>query len=263
MGAWGGLVMFDYNKYSKVIIPAFYEGLSNPIIKKEIELLNYKNRNYHPVPSFKGIENVMNTFDSSFKKTSLTKKFIYFENKIVLNPKNFNYQKESYWSYENLVDLFEYVITRYCFLYTANFGLTTGILDSFIKSKDSASQELICRLSTNANFWQHSGGGWSEGIHGWLDVDETKLMSLAIDKIELHPNRESNEEWQTKIKTFKTIIREAAKRKMGILWGADLHVLYSIKWQNVKNGSIVKITDDIKNHLHLPTDGVGEVANFE
>lgn len=262
MGAWGGLAIFDYDKFLLEIIPALKIGADHPLVKIEIDKINYHDRNLHRSPKFEGLESVIDSFDNKLIKTSIGKNFVFFEGVIIEEPQNFDYKNSMYWDYWDLVRLFELIVTRNCIEHITNFGLRNSCLNYFADTEDVMGKELINLLSTKGNYWRHSSGGWSEGIHGWLDKEETELFSLAVDKIKPQKDYLDDERLPKKIDALKMMVKEAARLNKGIIWGADLDILHSINWRNKELGSIVKITDEVKNCLSSIEEAEGETVIF-
>jgi len=99
MGAWGGFAIFDYDKFVSEIIPALKTGADHPLVKIEIDKINYHDRNLHRSPKFKGLESVIETFDDKLSTTAIGKKFVFFDGTIIKEPQNFNYKNLTYWDY--------------------------------------------------------------------------------------------------------------------------------------------------------------------
>lgn len=263
MGAWGGLAIFNYDKFLTEIIPALKSGEDHPLVKSEIEKINSQDRNLSRSPKFQNLETIINTFNDELNITSIGNEFVFSEGKIIEKIENFDFQNSNYWDYWDLVRLVELIITRNCIEYVTNFGLKNNCLNLFSEIKDNVGMELINVLSTKGNYWRHSGGGWSEGIHGWLDKEETKLFSLVVDEIKPQKDYLDDERLPLRLNSLKLMIKEAARLDKGVIWGADLKILYSINWRNKNIGSIVKITNDVTNCLNSIKEVNGEVAIFK
>lgn len=72
-------------------------------------------------------------------------------------------------------------------------------------------------LSDRKLFWTHSGGGWKEGIRGWITNEDVELLILDLPSLKINDDL-TTKEFDEFIKFLK-ILKLSNK---GILCGADL-----------------------------------------
>ena len=143
MGAWGGLVIFDYNKFIFEIIPAMRIGPKHPLVKMEVDRINYEDRNLGRSPQFQGLESIIARFDDELSVTSIGKEFVFAEGSMIKEPQTLGYYNKMYWDYWDFVRLFELLLTRNCIEYVTNFGLRNNCLNNFTEIENDAILFLI------------------------------------------------------------------------------------------------------------------------
>jgi hypothetical protein len=100
-------------------------------------------------------------------------------------------------------------------------------------AQDALTHELLELLNSRSRYWAHGTGGYGEGIHGWLDRDETALLAdglapAALDALLAHWSGDSvAAEWHARcISRFAGALGEAVTSDHGVLWGRDLPIFY-------------------------------------
>lgn len=226
MGFSVNVIAFDFDKFKRQIIPAFKEGESNRLIKNEIEFLikdsevclppNESNEAFKH--SFNGLKVVMETFDDMLMNSKLGRNFAVSNGQIEYIDNCFFLPDRKHWGYEALCILFEYITIKHCSKYHICLGRQYN-LEGFIPSTNKS---LLTKLDNGCNYFQHGGGGFGEGITGWLDESETISLFDSIREIEF----KSSEGYlsEIRIEEFIKLTELAVNENLGILTGRDLSI---------------------------------------
>jgi hypothetical protein len=206
MGYWMGLCVFDYSTFTQTVIPALRVGETHPLVQRTIELLNASNLHfsfgspYSPL-RFQGLEKVVAACDPNMLSCSLGNDFHVYKGAIV--EKNLIVKGDEYWSHEDFVDLFKWIVSRHVITHFYVFGKQPYDLDFFFCQDRTNSIEsdresidpnramipqqlgfpLIPPLLLDSlNGWRENYGYWQsdEGICGWLNPEETELLLFSI-----------------------------------------------------------------------------------
>jgi hypothetical protein len=169
---------------------------------------------------------------------------------VVSASRSQNYLCTDRWGYEDVVDLFERVLTCYTITHYTILGLAFTAVWQLFPSElglDEQTHRLIEMLDDGCEYWAAGTGGYGEGIRGWLDPNETEQLLLALaafasskdapsgsDEPRIEPLflycGESEEEYarhSRRLRQFMTILQQACTLGQGVLWGRDLRLFYS------------------------------------
>lgn len=80
---------------------------------------------------------------------------------------------------------------------------------------DPGLTELLELLDRRGRVWTHGSGGFLEGVHGWLDPEETELLALHLEGLRT-----------SELVAVRRFAQNAAQAHQGVLWGADLDIFY-------------------------------------
>jgi hypothetical protein len=245
MGVWTGLCIFDYAAFTKTVIPALQAGETHPIVRHAIDLINIDNvLDSDPTRQFQGLQQVVSACDPKMISCSLDKGFHVCNGEIV--KKEDITKDDDHWSYEDFVELFETLVTRHAITRYYVFGRYPNNFDELFcnyvssdRNLDPTLWTLLDLLDKNYSYWAHGGGGYGEGIRGWLDPEETKLLLGTLDDFSVRyrdtylPSSSTSEQFPEeyerrwlKINIFKNIVQIAVELKQGLLWGKDLNLFY-------------------------------------
>lgn len=138
------------------------------------------------------------------------------------------------WGYEHLADLVEILLVGETVTAFTVMGLRiryTG--DLFPKDGESPrAVELLARLDFRAAYWTAGGGGFSEGLSGWLDATETRVLAEILSKPTGRPPEKADEilygeaHLQRCRRQFWAVLARTVEEGTGLLWGRDLRLYY-------------------------------------
>jgi hypothetical protein len=248
MGAWGGLCIFNYSTYTQVVMPAFQSGELHPVIQ---ETLRLKQRQHpqRPGHAFRGLAHLVAACDPLMTTCDLGRTFSVCDG-VVSTFRSPNHSCTDRWGYEEVADLFERVLTRYTITHYTILGLAFAAVRQLFPPEvglDEDTHRLIELLDNRCEYWAAGTGGYGEGIHGWLDPNETGDLWLGLaafasskgapserDLPRIEPLfvycGESEEEYaqhMRRIKQFMMLLQQARMLGQGVLWGRDLRLFYS------------------------------------
>jgi hypothetical protein len=249
MGFSVKVIAFDFDKFKSQIIPAFKEGESNSLIKKEVEFL-IKDSEIGLLPNepneafkhfFNGLKDVMETFDDMLINSKLGRKFAVLNGQIEYIDNYYCLPSSKHWGYEALCILFEYITIKHCSKYYINLGKQYSLKD-FIPNNDFS---ILSKLDSGCNYFQHGNGGFGEGITGWLDTYETISLFNSIKEFDLNLPKKNLTE--VRIEEFIKLAEIAVNENLGILTGRDLAL-------SVPNRpGILKL--ELNNHISVNFNG--------
>src|SRR5262245_47982897 len=121
MGAWGGLCIFDYSRYTQVVLPAFHYGEHHPVIEQTITL-EQRHHPQHPGRAFGGLAHLVAACDPLMTTCDLGRVFSVCDGVVSTSPSQ-NSPCTDRWGYEDVADLFERVLTRYTITHYTILGL--------------------------------------------------------------------------------------------------------------------------------------------
>lgn len=247
MGAWGGLCVFGYDRYTQEVVPAFQSGEQHPLIQNTLAL-KQRAQPHHPVSAFQGLAQLSAACDPLLMTCSLGRTFYVCDGSLTTTPQSVQSCIDC-WGYEDVADLFERVLTRYTITHYTNLGLAfTAVWQLFPPELelDDVTRSLIDALDDRCHYWAPGTGGYGEGIRGWLDPEETELLALGLtafsspaqatpgDPARIQPlfeacnNSETEyERHRARITQVMTILERARAGRHGVLWGRDLRLVYN------------------------------------
>jgi hypothetical protein len=248
MGAWGGLCIFDYSRFTQAVLPAFQSGELHPFIQQTL-LLKQHEHPQHPGSAFRGLADLVAACDSMMTTCSLGRAFAVCDGVFTVSRPQ-NQPCADRWDYEDVAALFERVLTRYTVTHYTILGLAfTAVRQLFPVELDldDRTQTLIDLLDNRCQYWAAGIGGYGEGIRGWLDPNETEQLLLGLaafassmdaqsgsDPPPIQPLfehcGESTPEYAThlrRITQFMMILQQACACGHGVLWGRDLRLFYT------------------------------------
>jgi hypothetical protein len=248
MGAWGGLCVFDYSRYTQAVVPAFQTGELHPFIQQTLRLKQHHHPQ-HPGSAFGGLAHLVAACDPMMSTCSLGRTF-YVCDGVFSTSRSQHQPCSDRWGYEEVADLFERVLTRYTITHYTILGLSFTAVRQLFPSElglDDHTQTLIELLDNRCEYWAAGTGGYGEGVRGWLDPNETERLLLGLaavasptdallgsDRLHIQPLfvycGESKEEYarhMRRLRQFMTILQQARVLGHGVLWGRDLRLFYS------------------------------------
>lgn len=244
MGAWGGLCIFDYTRYTRVVVPAFQQGERTPTIQN---LLQQRKRPHQRSCSFRGLAQLAAACDPLMTTCSLDRNFMVCDG--VLSDRPNNQPCAERWGYEEAADLFESMLTRHTISHYTILGLAFSAVRQLFPPEltlDQRTQELLELLEQRCHYWAAGTGGYGEGPRGWLDPAEAvgllhglggyaphTLASTDEDLPQIQPLYEYCGESAAdyarhmgRIRQFIALLRRARDLGQGVLWGRDLQLFY-------------------------------------
>jgi hypothetical protein len=248
MGAWGGLCVFDYSRFTQAILPAFHSGELHPLI---LQTLILKQHEYPQLPSsaFRGLADLVAACDPTMTTCSLGRAFYVCDGRF-MESRPQKQRCADQWGYEDAADLFERVLTRYTITHYTNLGLAFTAVRQIFPAElnlDDRTQTLIDLLDNRCQYWAAGTGGYGEGIRGWLEPNEAECLLLGLAafatfkgaqsgsdpphiQLLLEYCGDSTEEYtqhMRRITQFMTILEQARACGHGVLWARDLRLFYS------------------------------------
>lgn len=161
----------------------------------------------------------MELFTPDLRSCKFDKRFAADEESIYYTNELYERPNERCWTYEDLPDLFEGLVLRYCAKYQVSLGRIYR-LDLVMRCSKSNIQSILNRLSDNSFVWNHGSGGFQEGFYGWINTNESNILLKNINNIELiENNSRANQEL---INSFEGILEVCVREKLGLLFGNDL-----------------------------------------
>lgn len=236
MGYWSGLAAFDYNVFDKVIVPAMLQGEYNPIVQDTFRMLQRAGKT--KVKTLEGLEETLRYFSPDLMETSLARDEIIRYSKLE-SEQNVLVKPEVLWTFEDISLLFEMLITRYCIRYFTHFGLSLPFFNAFVQSDSPETQQVISELGRNAFLWRHNDGGFGEGIHGIISAKQAQLLSGHLQMNSTWAEDDHAAHFAARFEQVQSFIEMAASKKLGLIWGRDLNIFYSVNWQNSRLGTPV------------------------
>jgi hypothetical protein len=247
MGAWGGLCVFDYSRYTQAVVPAFQTGELHPLIQQAL-LLKQHHHPQHPGSAFRGLAQLTAACDPLMTSCSLGRAFWVCDG-VVSTSRSQHQPCSDRWGYEEVADLFERVLTRSSITHYTILGLAFTAVRQLFPSElglDERTHTLIELLDNRCEYWAAGTGGYGEGMRGWLDPNETERLLLGVAAIvpptdalvERERPRiqplfvycdESAEEYARhlrRLRQFLTLLHQARAEGHGVLWGRDLGLFY-------------------------------------
>jgi hypothetical protein len=233
MGAWGGLCCFDHIAFRAQVPPAFAAGEVHPLILQtlaRVRLAAPRRR----VPAFQGLAQLAPHYDVEMTSCAIGRVFSVCDGVLMLPQQPARCADR--WGYEELADLFEWVVTRSALSQPTVLGLRfTSLAQLFPPelSPDPLAHELLALLDGRSRYWAHGTGGYGEGIQGWLDNQEAALLADCLAPIAEvllleHWSGDQNAatEHGARVGQFLAALQQAVAREHGLLWGRDLRIFY-------------------------------------
>ena len=137
---------------------------------------------------------------------------------------------------ENLIDLFQHVIEGCCLSESVVTGDYSWLQFPYEFEERPELTATLWQLGNSTLVWNDGSGGFSEGIRGWLNPEQTAVLARELHRFTL-PDREpdaalvrtSPDEYYTQRDLFRLFrIREMADRAwgmgQGVLCGNDLEL---------------------------------------
>lgn len=254
MGYWSGLALFNHKKFIDLIVPAFKEGESNSIVKDGIEILN-KRRGTKEKRNFIGLENIMDFYNDNLNETILTIPFAVHNGTLVSEREYFNFNSNKHgncWNYEDLMELFEIVVSLHCIHSIKNFGLAFNP-QYYLYTQNIDLAIIVEKLCRGSLLWAAGTGGYGEGISGWIDEEKVDVLHKGIDGIFFNSDYFNSDpqynSYYEKTAYLKNVIYKAATCNCGLLWGRDLKLLHHISWKKLNIDQMVKVDHNVINAL--------------
>ena len=212
MGSWGTLCTFDCERFRAEIVPALRAGEHPALIADEIA--RSQNASLWKLPPMHGLAKVMATFDDDLNASSSLERF---------------FTAPAGWSYEQLCVLFQRLLFRYCVTaftivgrkYAAWMTLRS---DDDVTGTTEESDALVAALDERWHWWTHSGGGYREGLNGWLDAAETVRFAHFLEQVAPADDYHDREAWLDRVGRMRYLVDRARLENVGLLWGGDLWV---------------------------------------
>lgn len=232
MGSMGYLCVFDSEIYQSSVVPAFFEGETHPLLAAEIAKMAAEP--YWRGHGFFGLRALMRAFDDRLLRCDWGRDFLVIDGAITRSGDAKPGDHSRVWDYEDLVSLFERVLTRTCISAVAIMGRRYELLfddeqgclsgDSGITNLSPEAGVLIDSLGQRARYWMHANGGYAEGIHGWLTAEEARRLHPLAADFTVSPDvaPESRPQSERFLKLLRQAIQQAVEAQRGLLWGADL-----------------------------------------
>jgi hypothetical protein len=149
--------------------------------------------------------------------------------------------------FEPLWHLFETALQQYClgdWQYMGNATRPITCINWLPEGSypSPGLQRLLTDLGERGAFWRHSGGGFWEGVHGWLSPGETAELVTELSRLPLPQYEPSWERMRaflsepvyqrpgpSRAELFLSFVRTvgvlAVQQCCGILWGNDVYPL--------------------------------------
>ena len=211
MGASAKMIAFDCKKFTQEIIPCLMEGENN-------EVVNFEQKR-QGLPKFHNLSRIMELFTPDLRSCKFDKRFAADKENIYHTNKMYERPNEKCWTYEDLVNLLEGLVLRYCAKYQVSLGRIYR-LELVMNSPKSTIQSILNNLSDNNFVWNHGSGGFQEGFYGWIDTNEANVLFKNIENIQLIKNNpRANQEL---INSFEGILEICVRKELGLLFGNDL-----------------------------------------
>ncbi|MBF6302926.1 hypothetical protein IU459_36225 [Nocardia amamiensis] len=205
MGVWGGLCAFDETRFRKVVVPALRFGADHPVVERAARQLwaygagpeGFKDEGHYEYPSatpplrFEGLAGVMAHVDDTFRRCGLGRDYRVVDGVPTTTTEPYS---EHGWGYWELVELVEWVLTREAILAYTVLGRQgenpwralrlAGRIEETAEDLDQRRLgQLLRRLDSRMHsvcFWMHGGGGYLDGICGWLDAAEARELATLL-----------------------------------------------------------------------------------
>lgn len=267
MGVWGGICAFDEARLREVVIPALRSGADHPVVERAAQRLwayglgleGYKYQGYYENPSeappcrFEALATIMAHVDDAFRRCDLGRDFWVVDGTSTVTVEPCDLYGWGYWE---LVELVEWVLTRETILAYLRpgwqgddpwmvFGLPYQAAEPTADRGRRRLQELLGRLDDRQAFWMHGGGGYGEGVCGWLDATETRELATLLPrprKPACEPDPDLAEHHLVIQQRFMTVVNWAIERGVGLLWGRDLRIFYESE-ERPAEGTIFAATE--------------------
>lgn len=234
MGAWGGLCQFDHAAFQAQVFPAFAAGEGHPLIQQALadaRLASPRRR----LPAFRGLGQLAPHYEAEMAACTLGRAFAICDG-VLVPPAHPATRCADRWGYEELAELFEWVVTRSTLSRPTVLGLRFISLAQLFPaelSPDAMAQELLAQLDSRSRYWAHGTGGYGEGIHGWLDGEEAALLAGSLaptgeDALLEHwsGDQDAAAQHSARIGHFLAALGQAVTSERGVLWGRDLRIFY-------------------------------------
>ncbi|MEO0538707.1 MAG: hypothetical protein AAF215_33220 [Cyanobacteria bacterium P01_A01_bin.123] len=234
MGCFGGVGCFDFQRWCNEIVPALKIGEATSIVAAEIAELRQQRR---WGVKFRGLGAVCMTFDHELCDSPLGRLFRVDENGLFVEDHK-PLGRTGGWGYEELADLVEQLAST-CITEVEVVGRTyrlPWLLQPLHDTDLTISKDLLLlahKLDTQGEFWTHGSGGYGEGIHGWLDPEETAWLAHLLDQLfesavwgQLPHDDYTINESQSKLRQVQRVANLSTKAERGLLWGGDLEIFY-------------------------------------
>lgn len=232
MGCWGTFCVFDHARFVGQVLPALAMGELHPLVA-EVIAVGQKLRRFHC--EFWGLDLVLDHLRADCSSCALGRDFWVREG--VLHTSARTDWTSAVWGYAELCELMEMMVTRHCVSHFANLGrthhLALALRPSNVCGMDDLMQQLVTLLESRAAYFKHGDGGYNEGLNGWLDADETYLFGEGLRGLSPDLTRLTLSEGSALtdvLRLLQVTVDVAVQRRMGVLWGGDLNVLYSHAW---------------------------------
>jgi hypothetical protein len=224
MGSISYLVIIDSKILEEKVLPSFREGVKNTFIEEQrIKFIDehYKDERYYR-PSFTNLDGVLENLHTNSIFANFEKGFSIFNGSLVSeHPRDIDINSD-YWSHEDLVLFFEFVLTNNCFEESYTFGRQLSTLGSLSTIPFNVGNFLIHKLSNLDSFWCLN----NEGVQGWLTDKELVLLKDKINTIGYYEegliDDENMEEIVVRLREYLNV---ALNSKKGVLWGQDLNFI--------------------------------------
>lgn len=237
MGCLGGIGCFDFQRWCNEIVPALKIGEGTSVVAAAIAELQRRRR---WGVTFRGLGSVCSTFDHELCESPLERFFRadVDEKGLLVREREPLYRTRG-WGYEELAALIEQLAST-CTTEVEVVGRTyrlPWLLRSLHDTDLELSKDLLFladKLDLGGQFWTHGSGGFGEGIHGWLDPEETAWFTELLDQLfesvaweQLPQNDYIVNESQSKLRQVQRVANASTKARRGLLWGGDLEIFYT------------------------------------
>ncbi|NER81083.1 MAG: hypothetical protein F6K42_16250 [Leptolyngbya sp. SIO1D8] len=235
MGCFGGVGCFDFQRWCNEIVPALKTGEATGVVAAGIAELRQRRR---CGVKFRGLGSVCLTFDDELRNSPLGRLFRVNEKGLLVDNREL-LDRTKGWGYEELADLTEQLAST-CIQEVEVIGRTYRFPWLFQPWHDvglAVSEDLLLladKLDTYGQFWTHGGGGYGEGIHGWLDPEETAWLAQLLAQFlgstaweQLPCDNNMAHVFQSRLQQVQRIANASSQVEKGLLWGGDLEIFYS------------------------------------